>query len=136
MKGDFATAEAALFRGNAQRPGTLQWDIEAAGKLAHLALGLREHYDHRNAIVAGQRALAQLNDGLAQRSAGISADYRVQLYLTAAFINEEILFDRAAAKAALLQAQLINPSSQAVAAALEKIVAQEAVEARVRGGRN
>lgn len=133
--GNGSAAEAALFKANVQRPNSLEWDIEAATKLAHLALTLRERSDYRNARLCADRAIALLNSGLTARSTGASPARRAQAFETAGFIYERLHFDHAAARAAFAQAQTLQPSSMSAAAGLARIKDREDAEKRVRGGK-
>lgn len=131
--GNLAAAEAALSRGNAQKGDALPADIETGVKLVHLALGLRDRYDYKNANLAAQRALDQLNDAVTRKGGSATITQRAQAYETMAFIHERLFFNLGAAKAALLQAQQIDPGSPSAADKLGRIKDQEDGEARVRG---
>lgn len=107
---DYAQAEDALLRANRHEPGTLSWQIESAGKLTHLALVLRQHYDHRGAVAVALRALEILQ--AAGPLAGAANPRRqATVHEMAAFLHDELLHDPAAARTAYEHAQRVDRES-------------------------
>ncbi|MGH7946612.1 MAG: hypothetical protein ACREH8_12345 [Opitutaceae bacterium] len=133
--GNLAAAETALFRNNIQQPGTLEWDIESANRLAHAALVLRERSDYKTARLAALRAMEHLATAKATRFTSSTPKRRARAYEAAGFIYERLLADPAAAKAAFAQAEREFPGSKGARAGLDRIKDEEDKIARLPGGK-
>ncbi len=130
--GNLTSAEAQLLARCIQRRNTFAWDIEAATRLTHLAVMLRQRHDMRNARAAAERGVAVLTAGIEARGATVSALQLARGYESIGFIYERMLFDNSAARAAYTHALQVNPGSNSAQAALTRISQEE--EARRRAG--
>jgi tetratricopeptide (TPR) repeat protein len=131
--GDLASAQTVLFATNTQRPNTPEFDLESAGKLAHLAFFLRGRLDYEHATLAAEQALALLAPGGRVRGANVPASRRAQAYELLGLLYEQLLVDVTQAKAAYEQAQQLNPNSKAADAGLTRLRANDERQARATG---
>ncbi len=124
--------DALLNAGQFQRD-TVEWHVEAAGKLTHLALTLRREYDHRGAIEVALQAMELLGDA-ADLKPPPTASQRARLHEMAGYLLDELLRDPAAARAEYEQAIQLDTDSPRARQQSRRL---EAAEIRaLRQGRN
>lgn len=132
--GDVTSAEAFLFQSNRAQPFTLDYRLESAGKLRQAAFALREKFDFATSVTVARRALALLAETPAQLMAQVGPAKRARLYEEIGLLQEKLLVDLPAAKAAFEQALRENNASPAAVSALHRLQELEAKSARVNGG--
>ncbi len=93
---DRVRAERMLLAENRHEPGTAAWYREAATRLTHAALALRQRYDIQGAIEVGRRAQTFLKEAATLASADLPKD-RAQIHELSGFLWEELLRDAPAA---------------------------------------
>lgn len=131
---DYARAEARLLLSNRQKPGTLGWHLESAGKLTHMALVLRQQYDPHGAIIVAQRAQALLADAGKFTGQADRIRQRAEVHEMKGYLNEELMRDPAAARIDYEQARKTDPGSARATTALGRIEEADAKAIR-RGGK-
>lgn len=130
---DYVRAESLLFATNHQPSGSLEWQLEAAGKLVQVGLWLRERYDIAGAQWAADRALAVLEGAKGQSASKAKQQTQrdAEIFEWRGFIAERFQHDDAAAKAEYQNALRINPSSARAKEGLAQAEARLAKHERV-----
>ncbi len=132
---DYVRAEKELLRSNHQKPGTLGWHLESAGKLTQVALVLRQQYDYPGAIAVTRRAQALLAEAESFATPADGPRPRAEVHEMKGYLDDELLRDPDAARAAYERARKLDPDSVRARQALDRLNDAQAKDARLRSTR-